>query len=272
MTEYPFPGMNPYLEAVQLWPNLHLGLINAIQIDLTPKVVPHYYVTAEERTYIAAIDPDTFAGRADVAVLSSQRSAKEPDWSTVTPLATTRELNEPVLDYPLIVETPVTEEISEHYLEIRQTNTDEVVTVIEVLSPANKRTGIGRSQYLKKREQILSSLTNLVEIDLLRNGKPFDVSPQYENYHYRILVSRGWQRPRGELYPFQVTHPIPPFPVPLRRGAPEPSLHLGQLLEVIYKQARYDLRINYGQDPVPGFGEKDQQWLAATLREAGLRE
>ena len=271
MTDYPFPGMNPYLEQSSLWPNVHLGLINAIQVDLTPKVVPNYYVTAEERTYVAAIEPDTFAGRADVAVVRPQATSSPPHMAA--PMAATTALlpSEQALAYPVLVETPVTEEIREHYLEIRQAANHEVVTVIEVLSPANKRTEIGRSQYRKKREEILSSLTNLVEIDLLRSGRPFDVAPYYENYHYRILVSRGWQRPRGDLYPFNVTQPIPTFPVPLLRGDEEPLLDLGQLLEVIYRQARYDLRIDYAENPVPGFEQNDAQWLDATLREAGAR-
>ncbi|MCB0104448.1 MAG: DUF4058 family protein [Caldilineaceae bacterium] len=85
MTDYPFPGMNPYLEQSSLWPNVHLGLINAIQVDLTPKIVPRYYVTAEERTYVAAIEPDTFAGRADVAVLHPQSTATPPPAATHTP-------------------------------------------------------------------------------------------------------------------------------------------------------------------------------------------
>ena len=272
MSNYPFPGMNPYFEHSSLWPNIHLGLINAIQVDLTPKVVPTYYVTAEERTYIAAIDPDTLTGRVDVAVLKPQRATGSSGVSLAEPVAASSGAFEQLLTYPVIVETPMTEEIREYYLEIRQTSTDEVVTVIEVLSPANKRTGIGRSQYKKKREQVLSSLTNLIEIDLLRSGKPFDVSPQYEAYQYRILVSRGWQRPRGELYPFNVTHPIPEFPVPLQRGEAEPILNLGHLLESIYTQSRYDLRINYAENPVPEFDQKDQQWLDATLRETGHRQ
>ena len=47
----------------------------------------------------------------------------------------------------------------------------EVVTVLETLSPANKRPGgDGRREYLKKREEVLQSPSHLVEIDLLRGG------------------------------------------------------------------------------------------------------
>lgn len=71
--------------------------------------------------------------------------------------------------------------------------------------------------------------------------------------------------------PFHVTHPIPAIPVPLAYDTDEPILAIGVLLEQIYKQARYDLRINYTQEPTPSFGEQNSQWLAATLREVWLR-
>lgn len=262
MTDYPFPGMNPYLENASLedahlWPNVHLALISNIQTALTPLVVPNYYVAAEERTYISAIEPDSLVGRADAAILSAKTAARP------TPA---HQSSVGVLEYPLPVETPVTEEITERYLEIRQSSDHAVVTVIEVLSPANKRTGAGRDQYKRKREQVLTSLTNLIEIDLLRGGAPFDVSPQYADFHYRILVSRGWQRPRGDLYPFNVDHPIPPIHVPLRKDEEEPTLALGDLLQTIYTQSRYDLRIDYAKTPRPAFDDPTTiAWLETLL-------
>ena len=39
------------------------------------------------------------------------------------------------------------EEVKERYLEVRETKTDAVITVIEILSPKNKRKGKGRSIY-----------------------------------------------------------------------------------------------------------------------------
>jgi len=48
----------------------------------------------------------------------------------------------------------------------------ELVTLMEVLSPANKLYGPGRNAYLRKREDVLGSRTSLIEIDLLRAGEP----------------------------------------------------------------------------------------------------
>jgi hypothetical protein len=71
---------------------------------------------------------------------------------------------------------PDPQERRETYLVIREVPSMEIVTVIETLSPANKRASSdGREQYLAKREEILQSRTNLVELDLLRGGKRLPV-------------------------------------------------------------------------------------------------
>lgn len=46
----PFPGMDPYLEAPDLWPNVHNSLIVALRDDLATQLRPRYYVAVEERT------------------------------------------------------------------------------------------------------------------------------------------------------------------------------------------------------------------------------
>ncbi|MEB3213342.1 MAG: DUF4058 family protein, partial [Leptolyngbyaceae bacterium] len=71
--------------------------------------------------------------------------------------------------YELIVAIP--EEVKEAYLEVKEVATQAVITAIEILPPSNKR-GDGRQKYEQKRQQVLSSRTHLVEIDLLRDGLP----------------------------------------------------------------------------------------------------
>jgi hypothetical protein len=61
------------------------------------------------------------------------------------------------------------EEIAESYIEIVDLMERAVVTIIEVLSPANKASGsASRRSYLAKRRLVMRSPTHLVEIDLLR--------------------------------------------------------------------------------------------------------
>ena len=52
----PFPGMDPYLEAPQLWAELHNRLIVAIADDLSPKLRPNYRVAIDQRIYLTSDD------------------------------------------------------------------------------------------------------------------------------------------------------------------------------------------------------------------------
>src|SRR5260370_22885174 len=52
----PFPGMDPYLETRDLWPDVHHGLISQIQAVLKPVVRPQYVVRVELRVYISDED------------------------------------------------------------------------------------------------------------------------------------------------------------------------------------------------------------------------
>ena len=79
------------------------------------------------------------------------------------------------LTRPLRVQLPIPLDVKEHYLEVREVATKELITVIEVLSPANKRSGKGRSIYEAKQTKILTSMTNLIEIDVLRLGQPMEM-------------------------------------------------------------------------------------------------
>jgi len=135
--------------------------------------------------------------------------------------------------------------------------------VIELLSPSNKRPGTeGFREYQTKRETLLSTRTSLVEIDLLRAGQRPAISGSAPDSDYRIVVVRGWERPKALLYPFDLQDPIPAIPIPLERGDDEPLLDLNMLLHRLYDQAVYSLRIDYRQPPVPPLDEADTAWAA----------
>ena len=52
----PFPGMDPYLETPDLWPDVHHGLISQIQATLNPAVRPKYVARVELRVYVSDED------------------------------------------------------------------------------------------------------------------------------------------------------------------------------------------------------------------------
>lgn len=256
----PFPGMDPYLEHPAVWPDVHFELIHAIRATLAPKVAPRYYLAVEARTYIVTAEPRAFLGRPDVAVVRQLREPPAPFGGA--PAA--------VLERPIAVELPVLDQVRERYLEIRDTATHEVITVIEILSPTNKRPGEDRRQYEQKRRQVLNALTNLVEIDLLRGWEPMPMGP-LPSSHYRILVSREWERPKAQLYPFNLNESIPEIPIPLRADDTEPTLALGDLLAQVYDQVRYDLRIDYAAEPEPPLEPSTAAWSNDLLQQAGRR-
>jgi hypothetical protein len=161
--------------------------------------------------------------------------------------------------------------IKERYLEVREVATKELITVIEVLSLTNKRSE-GRSLYETKRIKILTSMTNLVEIDLLRwsptaqraSGKPMMVQGALPS-QYRILVSRASDRPNADLFAFDLQEEIPDFPVPLRGEMPEAIVNLQTVLNETYQRGRLDLLIDYTIAPVPNLKEHDRLWMQEIL-------
>ena len=256
----PFPGMDPYLERPDLWPDVHNSLIAALRDELSPLLRPRYYVSIEERTYLAGPKGLLFSGRPDVAVVGEP----PPVYETVTTIETV-----PV--GVVTVELPLPDHVRENYLQVRFADTDKVVTVLEILSPTNKRPGEGRDLYERKRLILLGTLTHLVEIDLLRAGEPMTMWGDEREGHYRILISRSGQRPMADLLTFGVRQPIPSFRLPLQRGDEEPVVDVGQLLHELYDRAGYDLRVDYQAEPDPPLEGDDVTWADALLRQAGLR-
>lgn len=264
----PFPGMDPWLEQSGIWSNLHTTLITALRDELTGLLRPHYYVDIDQRTYITPINgDDKLLGRPDVHVV------KSPYLITALPPKTAP--SEVLVADPVVVNLELydEEEVLERYLEVRKPRSGEIVTVIEILSPKNKRSGEGRTTYLQKRRQIFHSQTHLVEIDLLRRGQPMPVVLPGKKIKsdYRILVSRWDQRPQSELYPFTIRQSIPRFRLPLLPGDEEPIVDLTKLLADIYDRAGYDLVIDYTTNPIPRLTGKDAHWADKHLKERGIR-
>lgn len=258
----PFPGMNPYLENPLFWSEVHNLLIAAIFRKLNPQLRPKYKVAIEKRVYQTTDEDSLLVGVADVAVQSTQK--------TPLPQKASIAVASPSVE-AITVDVTMPETVKETYLEVRDVATQEVVTVIEILSPKNKRGGEGRNIYAKKRLQVLGSYTNLVEIDLLRDGKPIQQVQNNVQTDYRILVSRAFKRPKADLYAFNLPNMIPFYPLPLREIEPEPLLDIQPLINQLYEEGNYDLVIDYTQEPVPPLSQENAAWVDEVLKEKGLR-
>ena len=238
-----FPGMNPYLENPELWSEVHFGLISVLARSLNALITPKYRAAVEKRVYTDSL----LVGIPDVAIFQQGTETAESQGTTAT------------LSEPLVVTVPIAEENQERFLEIRAVATGTVVTVVEVLSPKNKRAGEGKAKYDAKRQTVLNSATHLVEIDLLRTGEPKPMAGGVAS-DYRILVSRANRRPAAELYPFNLREPLPRFLLPLHPGDLEPVVDLQTLLKQVSQEAALDLAIDYTAQPIPPLSEADFQW------------
>lgn len=255
----PFPGMNPYLEHPDRWSTVHNRLIVALADVLTPQLLPKYQVDIEKRIYEVLGANSLLVGRADVSVQQPRTNQEGTMQVAVTPLP----------QKPVQVTVPMLEEVREAYLEVKDVATQAVVTVVEILSPTNKR-GDGRQKYEKKRQQIFNSRTHLVEIDLLREGEPLPLVETISKTHYRILISRAEYRPSADLYQFNLQDPIPEFTLPLKAQDDEPVINLRELLDQVYERSGYNYFIDYSTLPVPPLSSTEQQWVETYLQQQGL--
>lgn len=258
---FPFPGMNPYLENPELWPEVRHRLITAIADTIRPPLHPKYEVTVEKRIYLS--DGEVLFDTENLEVSAiSQSSTISQNSSIKTP---------PLQSESVMVTLPMPEEIREGYLEIKEVATERIVTVIEVLSLANKHVGKGREVYQENRLEVLGSSTHLVEIDLLRLGNPMRILSESPQADYRILISRRNQRPQAQLYAFSIRQQIPKFVLPLKSEDSEPWIDLQNLLLGVYERAGFDFAIDYTLEPVPPLKEEDKAWAMELLTKKGLR-
>jgi hypothetical protein len=255
----PFPGMDPYLEHPDIWPDVQNAVLAELRLLLGRALRPNYIVSLEERTY-ADVDGLLFVGRPDLLVRGPEQphAAAEPQ-SDRRPSGV------------LEVEVPTPDRNRETWLEVRTQGAGDVVTVLELLSPANKRSGRGRAIYQQKRDLVLETRTNLVEIDLLRAGEPMPLRGTPPRADYRVLVSRGDRRPRADLFLFSVRDPFPDVLLPLRGDEVGPKLDLRAAFDRVYDAASYDLRTDYASEPIPPIGDVDVGWVDSLLRASGDR-
>jgi hypothetical protein len=242
--------MDPWLEHPDLWPDVHNSLIIAIRDVLSPLLVPRYSVRVESRTTVLSGPEVDRVYEPDVTVRAVSRR----------PLASTAATA--VLDHADVqtieVTVPVEDiEIEETFLTIRELPGRNLVTVIEALSPTNKKTRRPRREYLKKRRDLIRSRVNFIEIDLLRGGKPMPLIEPLPPNDYRILICRARPVRREIVHLFNWRTPIPAIRIPLLPEDAEPVVELNSILHSLMDRAHYDLDIDYSRPPSPRLRRPD---------------
>jgi len=247
--------MDPFLES-QEWEDFHTTFNTVLRERLGPALEPKYLVRVERRVYLESVggDPETMR-RADIAIvtINPRPSDAGPPVGLLLPQAASMTAE---------CELPMPIERQETYAVIRDRETMKVVTVIEVLSPSNKRrNGDGRREYLTKRVEILSSSTHLVELDLLRGGMRLPVVGSLPSGDFFAFISRVKRRPRCEVYAWTLRDPLPSIPIPLRQGDDDAVVPLQEVFDTVYQRARYDLSVRYDAKLDPPLNESELQLM-----------
>ena len=151
-----------------------------------------------------------------------------------------------------------------------------VVTAVEVLSRRNKLPEDGRRAYHRKQRAYREGGTNLVEIDLVRDGAHIVLAPLA-----RIQpILRGpclvsiWRVAQPDLrfvWPLPLSQSLPRIAVPLRPEDRDAVVDLQELINLCYEHGLYHARIDYRLEPEPRLSATDAQWADALLRSLGLR-
>lgn len=258
--------MDPYLEGY-LWPDVHHALATQIRRQLEPLLRPRY-VARLEVYFVGDRVPAHEIGVVfpDVEVIRPRppqpRVVKEAGPAPVTASVTPAPMTVPVA---LPLEVRLTS------VQVRDVAGNELVTSIEILSPANKREP-GLSAYRHKRDELRFAGVHLLEIDLIRRGTRPWSDEGLPDSPYLALLTRA-RRAQAEVWPTGLRDPLPVLPVPLRHPDPDVPLDLPTALATIYDEADYALTLDYrAPPPEPPLSDGDAAWVDDVLRRAGWRE
>jgi hypothetical protein len=254
----PFPGMDPYLE--QFWPDIHASLIIYSRDQIEEQLPANLIARVEERV---VLETEEAAHEVYPDVKITERRGRGSAAAEVVSKASVAE--------PVIVEYS-RETATETYLNILEARPGQrLITVIEILSLANKLAGEGQEQYRRKQKELEATGVSLVEIDLLRSGQrilsvPQSWVPARARATYQACVRRGWLPQRFEVYPMPLRSPLPALRIPLRKKDKDVHLDLQAVLEQAYRKGRYYLTINYKKPPVPPLKGADAKWARTQVK------
>jgi hypothetical protein len=254
----PFPGMDPYLEAH--WGDVHTRLITYAANQLRPRLPEGLKARLQEYVAVTAEESDDRSGYfPDVAVLQhrpASSSSPEPVGGVT-------------LAEPLVVARFREEQISRELRIIDTKSGGALVTTIEILSPANK-TPSGVVRFRRKQTDLLAAGSNLVEVDLLREGRhaiAIDESRLPLEYRepYRVCVVEALNPADAMVYRVPLRERLPTIRIPLRYFDETPvALDLQDLLDRAYLDGDYS-DTDYSVDPVPPLEGEDGEWAAGLL-------
>jgi len=253
--------MNPFFE--NRWMDAHSRLISYLADALNNELPDDLTAQAEEGIRVGGGRPSF---RADVAVVESWQRGFPPLWQPEGSEQAEPGLALAVTD-PYIIDNP---EDPSRWIEIRTLSGD-LVTVIELLSPANKKDD--RIAYLDKRERLRHGGVNVVEIDLIRGGDPVTLVPgrwrhewleDGKRLDYEVAAWRACAN-RTEVYPISLHERLPTLRIPLRPTDPDVPLALQPLVDRCHVNGRY-WQLRDLASLTPALSEEDRHWASQRMQ------
>lgn len=264
----PFPGMDPYLEG-EIYQEFHDRLANQISGQLMPLLAPKYVALLAkryvlDRPALGIFDvPQERIFYPDVHVVTAPRAP-----ATTEPERESTLLSEPPVELPSILP----EEVPVLSVEIRDVAERRLVTMIEILSPVNKR-GEGVRDYAERRMELLRTRVHLLEIDLLRRGTRIQLAGEPPPASYYVYLSRWQRRPYTQIWPISLRDRLPTVPVPLLPPDSDVPLDLQSAVDACFELVGYHRLLDYTQPPPPpDLDTDDAAWLDDVLQATDLRE
>ena len=169
----------------------------------------------------------------------------------------------------------IREEHAESFVEIRRRGDSRLVTLIDVVSPANKTTARGKDAYLAQRRAAQAAGANLVEIDLVLHGQPTLDYPRdgLPECDYTVTVAKADRPDRYDIYTVTLRERLKKVSLPLAKDDRAAAvIDLQAVFARCYDQSGYAKQIDYAADlPVP-VAEDARKWVDALLRQLKLRK
>lgn len=257
----PFPGIDPFIEACGLWRDFHDRLIGDIEQALAGRMPEQYFMRLGARTYLVG-DEKPVAKSALPPALAAARTKARPKGKSGKSGSAAR--GKPADEAPIQMLAPLQIEEKEISIEIHQARPERrLVTVIEILSPANKQPDSpGWEEYLNKRQAFLNGAANFVEIDLLRGGKRMPMRQPWPDSPGYLLVARRSQAPRCSVWKAHAVRPLPQISIPLDYGDIDVEIDLQPMIDSIYERTGLASLIDYKRAVSPSLSAAEKKLLA----------
>ncbi|MFO0960233.1 MAG: DUF4058 family protein [Isosphaeraceae bacterium] len=251
----PFPGMDPYLEAPGVWPDFHATFLQAWREAISIALPDGYEAWIDERVQL--VSPDEIRQLvADVGISRHPGDEDRPPIGRQGGIAVLEPVSIPVvmLDQP-----------RESFIRIVRRPDRELVTVVELLSPAN-RAGADHSAYLVRRSEIYRQGAHLVELDLLMKGHRLPMGRPLPKGDYYAFVARSERLPDCDVYAWSVRRALPSLPIPLKAPDPDIFIDLAEVFATAYARGPYARSLDDASPAQAQLAPEDADWAAETAR------